>query len=155
MAHYNDLLSHFLPTPTAPVPALPPLCPLLRALTANVSILSPETHTALVSAIVNLPWAAGDEKFVKTFVGFCGVLVSAQPGWAKEVVGMAVHGLTWRTSYLNFISPPSLMVRQNGTDRLHLRCLSHVVYTTPDITSSSPISSPSSQPSPTSSAPCS
>jgi RNA polymerase I-specific transcription initiation factor RRN3 len=33
---------------------------------------------------------------VKIFIGFCGVLVSAQPGFAKEVVNMAVKGLTWR-----------------------------------------------------------
>lgn len=98
MTHYNDLLAHFLPTPTVPIPALPPLLPLLRALTAHVSLLSPEIHSALISAIVALPWATGDERFVKVFVGWAGVLVSAQPGWAKEVVGMAVKGLQWRES---------------------------------------------------------
>jgi len=96
MAHYNDLLAHFLPTPMMPVPPLPPLLPLLRALTAHVSLLSQGLHGPLVSAIIALPWATGDEKFVKTFVGWAGVLVSAQPAWAKEVVGMAVKGLTWR-----------------------------------------------------------
>lgn len=96
MTHYNDLLAHFLPTPTVPVPPLPPLLPLLRALTAHVSLLSPEFHLPLVSAIIALPWATGDEKFFKTFVGWAGVLVSAHPGWTKEVVRMAVQGLTWR-----------------------------------------------------------
>ena len=96
MAHYNDLLAHFLPTPLAPVPLLPPLLPLLRALTAHVTLLSPEDHRSLVSAIVALPWATGEEKFVKSFVGFCGVLVSAHPSWAKEVVGMAIRGFAWR-----------------------------------------------------------
>ena len=101
MEHYNDLLAHFLPSGAgSSPPALPPLLPLVRALTAHVSLLSPEIHSALVTAIVGLPWAAGDDRFVKSFIGFCGVLVSAQPGWAKQVVDMAVRGLRWRTSYL-------------------------------------------------------
>ena len=98
MMNFNDLLAHFLPTPMVPVPLLPPLLPLLRALTAHVSLLSPNIHSPLVLAIIALPWATGDDKFVKTFVGWAGVLVSAQPGWAKELVEMAVKGLTWRES---------------------------------------------------------
>jgi RNA polymerase I-specific transcription initiation factor RRN3 len=98
MNNYNDLLAHFLPTPTNPNPPLPPLLPLLRAISAHVSLLVPEVHGALVSAIVGLPWAYGDERFVKTFVGWAGVLVSAHPTWTKEVVQMAAAGLAWRTS---------------------------------------------------------
>ena len=100
MAHYNDLLSHFLPGSSTNQIALQPLLPLLKALTAHVSLLTPEIHSGLVSAIVGLPWATGEEKFVRVFVGWAGVLVSAHPGWAKEVVGMAVKGLTWRMSLL-------------------------------------------------------
>lgn len=96
LEHYNDLVAHFSPT-TGPM-IMGPLLPLLRALTAHVSLLSPEMHSALVSAIIGLPWASGEDKFVKVFIGFCGVLVSAQPGWAKEVVNMAVRGLRWRES---------------------------------------------------------
>ena len=96
MGNYNDLLAHFLPTPTNPSPALATLLPLLRAISAHVSLLKPEVHGALVSAIVGLPWAHGDERFVKTFVGWAGVLVSAHPGWTKEVVQMAIKGLAWR-----------------------------------------------------------
>lgn len=100
--HYNELLAHFLPTPTVPILPLPPLLPLLRALTAHVSLLTPELHSPLVSAIIALPWATGDEKLVKTFVGWAGVLVSAHPVWAKEVVGTAVKGLTWRKPASSF-----------------------------------------------------
>ena len=96
--NYNDLLAHFLPSASAPTPSLTGLLPLLRALTAHVSLLAPEYHSALISAIFALPWAAGEDKFVRVFIGFCGVLVSAQPGWAKEVVTMAVRGLRWRES---------------------------------------------------------
>lgn len=95
-ANYSDLVAHFLPTALQPIVQLPPLLPLLRALTAHVSLLSPDLHGNLVSAILALPWATGDDRFVKTFVGWAGVLVSAHPGWAKEVVGMAVKGFKWR-----------------------------------------------------------
>lgn len=95
---YNDLLAHFLPTPTNPNPPLAPLLPLLRAIAAHVSLIVPEVHAGLVSAIVSLPWATADERFVKTYIGWAGVLVSAHPYWAKEVVGMAVKGLAWRES---------------------------------------------------------
>lgn len=98
MANYNDLLAHFLPTPTQPVPPLQPLQPLLKALTMNVSLLSPDHHRALVSAVLGLPWATGEERFVRSFVGWAGVLVSAHPEWTGEVVKMAVKGFRWRTS---------------------------------------------------------
>jgi RNA polymerase I-specific transcription initiation factor RRN3 len=96
LTHYTELLTHFLPIPTVPRPPLGPLLPLLRAISAHVSLLDQVVHGGLVSAIVSLDWATGDEKFVRTYVGWAGVLVSAHPGWGREVVGMAVRGLTWR-----------------------------------------------------------
>lgn len=116
MGNYNDLLAHFLPTPTNPSPALTTLLPLLRAISAHVSLLKPEVHGALVSAIVGLPWAHGDERFVKTFVGWAGVLVSAHPGWTKEVVQMAIKGLAWRKS-----SFPSSLLSRNLTFRTPIK----------------------------------
>jgi RNA polymerase I-specific transcription initiation factor RRN3 len=95
ITHYTDLLSHFLPTPSIPRPPLAPLLPLLRAISAHVNLLDQNVHGGLVSAIVSLDWAIGDEKFVRTYVGWAGVLVSAHPGWGREVVGMAVRGLAW------------------------------------------------------------
>ena len=103
MSNYNDLVSHFLPSSTSTSPTDPPLqpmLPLLRGLAAHVNLLTPDVHGALVSAILSLPWATGEEKFVKVFVGFAGVLVSSQPAWAKEVANMAVKGLKWREQYL-------------------------------------------------------
>lgn len=95
-ANYADLVAHFLPTATTPVVPLAPLLPLLRALTAHVSLLQPQLHGNLITAILALPWATGDDRFVKTFVGWAGILVSAHPGWAKDVVTMAVKGFKWR-----------------------------------------------------------
>ncbi|KAK8858714.1 hypothetical protein IAR55_002943 [Kwoniella newhampshirensis] len=130
MTHYNDLLAHFLPTPTMPVPSLPPLLPLLRAISAHVSLLSPETHSPLITAILNLHWATGDEKFVKTFVGWASVLVSAQPGWAKEVVGMAVKGLTWQSI---FTSPTSSPISRRLFHARHHLLLSHLISLIPTL----------------------
>ncbi|WVF68963.1 hypothetical protein IAT40_003737 [Kwoniella sp. CBS 6097] len=130
MTHYNDLLSHFLPTATQSTPLLPPLLPLLRAISAHVSLLSPEIHSPLVTAIINLPWATGDEKFVKTFVGWAAVLVSAQPGWAKEVVGMAVKGLTWQPC---FISPTSANITRRIFHARHHLLLSHLISLVPTL----------------------
>ncbi|WVQ73272.1 hypothetical protein IAR50_002840 [Cryptococcus sp. DSM 104548] len=130
LSHYNDLLAHFLPTPTQPIPLLPPLLPLLRAVSAHVSLLAPDVHGGLVSAIISLPWATGDEKFVKTFIGFAAVLVSAQPGWAKEVVGMAVKGLIWQPTHPTTSSLP----RRTFHARHHL-LLSHLISLIPTLPS--------------------
>jgi RNA polymerase I-specific transcription initiation factor RRN3 len=100
MGNYNDLLASFLPTPLEPVPALGPLLPLIRSLTANVNLLSPALHGRLVTAILTLPWASTEDRFVKAYIGWAGVLISAHPDWTKEVIGMAVKGLTWRTFLL-------------------------------------------------------
>lgn len=138
MENYNDLLAHFQPSPLGPPPSLPGLLPILRALTAHVSLLTTENHTALVSAVLSLPWAAGEDKFVKVFVGFCGVLVSAQPGWAKEVVDMAVRGLRWRKLVDDLIFVTVVDEQNLSCCRLRsLRCLD--ATTMPAITSFSPI----------------
>lgn len=110
MSNYNDLLASFLPTPLVPTPPLPPLLPLIRSLTANVNLLSPGLHGALVAAILDLPWAAAEERFVKAFIGWAGVLISAHPDWAKAVVAMAVKGLTWR----QFMRAPSSSKRDTS-----------------------------------------
>ncbi|WWD18609.1 hypothetical protein CI109_103062 [Kwoniella shandongensis] len=132
MTHYNDLLAHFLPTPTMPIPSLPPLLPLLRAISAHVSLLSPDIHSPLITAILNLHWATGDEKFVKTFVGWASVLVSAQPGWAKEVVAMAVKGLTWQPT---FTSPTAAPISRRMFYARHHLLLSHLISLVPTLPS--------------------
>jgi RNA polymerase I-specific transcription initiation factor RRN3 len=106
---YNELLAYFLPAPLQPEPSLPAVLPLVRTIAANVNLLSPLYHSALVSAIINLPWATGDDRFVRVFVGWAGVLVSAHPDWANEVAIMAVKGLTWRMYHIPHCSVSHLM----------------------------------------------
>ncbi|ORX37286.1 RNA polymerase I-specific transcription initiation factor RRN3 [Kockovaella imperatae] len=133
MSNYNDLVSHFqLPSASSSTTShpLPPMLPLLRGLSAHVNLLTPDVHGALVSAILSLPWATGDEKFVKAFIGFSGVLVSSQPAWAKEVANMAVKGLAWQP----VMTPagPGPMTRRLFHARYHL-LLSHLLSLMPTL----------------------
>ncbi|BEJ14127.1 hypothetical protein CspHIS471_0313010 [Cutaneotrichosporon sp. HIS471] len=128
--NYSDLLSHFLPLPGSSTPQLPPLLPLLRALTAHVSLIDIGVHHALVGAIINLPWATADDRFVKSYIGFCGVLVSAHPGWARDIVTMAVRGLTWQPPQPSVSSTP--VTRRTFHARHHL-LISHMLALIPTL----------------------
>ncbi|KLT44471.1 RNA polymerase I-specific transcription initiation factor RRN3 [Cutaneotrichosporon oleaginosum] len=128
--NYSDLLSHFLPLPGAAAPQLPPLLPLLRALTAHVSLLDSGVHHALVAAILDLPWATADDRFVKCYIGFCGVLVSAHPGWARDIVAMAIRGLTWQPPQPSAASTP--ITRRTFHARHHL-LISHLLALIPTL----------------------
>ncbi|GMK53517.1 hypothetical protein CspeluHIS016_0101030 [Cutaneotrichosporon spelunceum] len=128
--NYSDLLSHFLPPPGASTPQLPPLLPLLRALTAHVSLIDSGVHHALVGAILNLPWATADDRFVKCYIGFCGVLVSAHPGWARDIVTMAVRGLTWQPPQSSSSNTP--ITRRAFHARHHL-LISHMLALIPTL----------------------
>jgi len=98
-APYLELVSHFQPSPTTPIPDLTALVSLVQALISNITLLQAGPHSVLVKSIIELPWAsAGDEAFVRVYTGFLGVLCSAKTEWVSEVVTMAVKGLTWRES---------------------------------------------------------
>ena len=92
-------MSQFSPTPTTPIPDFQPLVALLRALASNVSHISLNLHRSLITAILGLPWAIGDDRFVKSYIGWTGVLVSAHPECAQEVLTKLIKGLTWRMLY--------------------------------------------------------
>ncbi|KAG8806435.1 hypothetical protein FRC17_004993 [Serendipita sp. 399] len=52
-------------------------------------------HVALVEAIVHMPWTtAPDETFVKSYIGFLGMLVSARTEWATIIVASTIRRLT-------------------------------------------------------------
>ena len=93
---YQELVSHFLPTPTSPIPDFATTLPLIQAITSSVSLLT-SLHSSLVTAIVSLPWAVADERFVRSYVALTGTLASARPEWVGEIANRAVKGLTWRT----------------------------------------------------------
>jgi hypothetical protein len=98
-APYQELLSHFATSPSLPAPDFTALLPILQAITSSISLLSPLHHSALVRSILTVPWAiSADDRFVKAYQAFCGVLCSSRAEWVSEVVVMAVKGLRWRKS---------------------------------------------------------
>lgn len=68
----------------------------LSALSHVVSQLE-RTHSALVEAIVNLPWAVMDPFFSKSYISFIGILVSARPQYLSLVLQKIALGFTFRT----------------------------------------------------------
>lgn len=100
-APYQELLSHFATSPSLPAPDFTALLPILQAITSSISLLSPLHHSALVRVILTVPWAiSADDRFVKAYTAWCGVLCSSRAEWVSEVVVMAVKGLRWRKSLL-------------------------------------------------------
>ncbi|KAI5454236.1 DNA independent RNA polymerase I transcription factor [Naganishia albida] len=94
---YQELLSHFATSPALPAPDFTALLPILQAITSSISLLSPLHHSSLVRAILAIPWAISpDERFVKAYTAWCGVLCSSRAEWVSEVVVMAVKGLRWQ-----------------------------------------------------------
>ena len=94
---FDELVDQFNPrkfTPDAPSPA-PQLRLWILALSHVVSRLE-RVHSALVEAIVNMPWTTMDTSFVKSYTNFIGMLVSARPEYLSLVLGKIAQGLTYR-----------------------------------------------------------
>jgi RNA polymerase I-specific transcription initiation factor RRN3 len=69
----------------------------LLALSHTVSRLE-RRHSALVDAIVNLPWITMDNAFVKSYTVFVGMLLSARPEYLSPILGKIAEGFTYRVS---------------------------------------------------------
>jgi RNA polymerase I-specific transcription initiation factor RRN3 len=69
----------------------------LLALSHVVSRLE-RTHSALVEAIVEIPWTTMDSTIVKSYVHFIGTLLSARPEYLSLILGKITHGFTYRSS---------------------------------------------------------
>lgn len=94
---FDELVDQFNPKKSstdAPIP-LPQLRDWLSALSHAVSRLE-RCHSALVEAIVNMPWTVMDTGFVKAYTSFVGMLVSARPEYLSLVLGKIAHGFTYR-----------------------------------------------------------
>nr|ASF90186.1 hypothetical protein SPAR06338 [Bartheletia paradoxa] len=93
---YDDLVGQFKPaqegsggTGTSPTT----LQAWLDALSHVVSQLD-RTHSQLVEVILSVPWTTMSSGFVKAYIGFVGMLVSARPEYLAMVLGKTVKGLT-------------------------------------------------------------
>ena len=69
----------------------------VSALSHVVSQLE-RTHSALVEAVINVPWTTMDITFVKEYISFIGMLVSARPEYLSLVLEQTARGFTFRTS---------------------------------------------------------
>jgi len=107
-APYQELLAHFANTSRSAQtvqPDFPALLPILQAITSSISLLTPTYHSALVRTLLAIPWAISpDERFVRAYTAWCGVLCSSRAEWVSEVVVMGVKGLRWRELRATFAS---------------------------------------------------
>ncbi|KAI1796147.1 RNA polymerase I-specific transcription initiation factor RRN3 [Ganoderma leucocontextum] len=139
---FDELVDQFNPkkitqvTPDAPSPA-PQLRLWILALSHVVSRLE-RVHSALVEAIVNMPWTTMDTSFVKSYINFIGMLVSARPEYLSLVLGKLSQGLTYQSGLqaLDAGLPESSsrpLTRRVVYDRIHylLRHLISIVPTCP------------------------
>ena len=67
----------------------------VQALSNVVSQLE-RSHSSLVEAILALRWTTMDNTFVKAYIDFVGLLVSAKPEYLTMVLVSTVKGLTYR-----------------------------------------------------------
>ncbi|KAH8118691.1 RNA polymerase I-specific transcription initiation factor RRN3 [Phellopilus nigrolimitatus] len=102
--HYDDLVRQFSPAPGASSAAQsqqPALTFQLRAyLTALAHVVSKldRAHVALVDAIVGMPWTTMDATFVKAYISFICMLVSARPEYLMLVLERAAQNLTYHSA---------------------------------------------------------
>ncbi|KAF8897780.1 RNA polymerase I-specific transcription initiation factor RRN3 [Infundibulicybe gibba] len=96
-------------------------------------------HSALVEAIVNLPWTTLDNATVKSYTVFMGMLISARPEYLSLVLGKIAQGFTHQ-SMLQVLdaglpeTSTSPLTRRVIYDRLHY-LLRHLISLIPTLSS--------------------
>ncbi|KAI0331255.1 RNA polymerase I-specific transcription initiation factor RRN3 [Cubamyces sp. BRFM 1775] len=135
---FDELVDQFNPrkiTPDAPSPA-PQLRLWILALSHVVSRLE-RVHSALVEAIVNMPWTTMDTSFVKSYTNFIGMLVSARPEYLSLVLGKIAQGLTYQSGLQALDSglpetSSKPLTRRIVYDRIHF-LLRHLITLVPTL----------------------
>ena len=91
----------------------------LSALSYVVSKLD-RSHISLVDAIVGMPWTTMDSAFVKVYISFIGMLVSARPEYLSLVLERNAQSLTYRESLclLGAAPPDNLFLEKNPVAEL-------------------------------------
>lgn len=100
---FDELVNQFNPNLSQGqgVPQLAQLRLWISAFSHVVSRLE-RTHSALVDAIVNMPWTTLDNATVKSYTVFMGMVVSARPEYLSLVLGKIAQGFTHRVYYISF-----------------------------------------------------
>jgi RNA polymerase I-specific transcription initiation factor RRN3 len=94
---FDDLVDQFSPNKSTPAPTVPSvqLRTWLSALSHVLSRLE-RRHAPLVEAIVRLPLSTMDAAFVKSYIVFVGMLISARPEYLSLVLNRIAMGFTYR-----------------------------------------------------------
>ncbi|KAF9006640.1 RNA polymerase I-specific transcription initiation factor RRN3 [Cyathus striatus] len=137
---FDELVNQFNPKklPNEGVAQLAQLRLWILALSHVVSRLE-RTHSALVEAIVNMPWITLDTTTVKSYTVFIGMLLSAKPEYLSLVLGKIAQGFTYQSGIqtLESVLPESStspLTRRVIYDRLHY-LLRHLLSLIPTLTS--------------------
>ena len=94
---YDDLVNQFNPTANpSEVPASTAQLRLWILALAHVISRLERPHHSLVEAIVNMPWTTKDNTFVKSYILFVGMLLSAKPEYLSQVLTRITQGFTHR-----------------------------------------------------------
>lgn len=102
--HYDDLVRQFSPgssassSDTRQQPTMIQQQQLRAYLTALSHVVSKldRSHIVLIDAIVGMPWTIMDSAFVKAYISFVSMLVSARPEYLTLVLERAAQNLTYR-----------------------------------------------------------
>lgn len=88
----------------------------IQALMHVVSRLE-RSHSALVEAVVRIPWMTMETTFVKSYTSFIGILVSARPEYLSLVLGEIAQGFTYRAFFFSrrHQSEPTVLFRIRST----------------------------------------
>lgn len=137
---FDELVNQFNPNLSQGqgVPQLAQLRLWISAFSHVVSRLE-RTHSALVDAIVNMPWTTLDNATVKSYTVFMGMVVSARPEYLSLVLGKIAQGFTHQSGIqaLNAGMPEgsaSPLTRRVIYDRLHY-LLQHLISLIPTLPS--------------------
>ena len=94
---FDELVDQFnLKKTTGDIPSPTPQLRLWILALSNVVSRLERCHSALIEAIVSMPWTTMDTNLVKSYTSFVGMLVSAKPEYLGTVLGKLAHGLTYR-----------------------------------------------------------
>ncbi|KAG1806291.1 RNA polymerase I-specific transcription initiation factor RRN3 [Suillus plorans] len=136
---FDDLVDQFSPNKSTLAPTVPSL-QLRIWLSALSHVLSrlERRHAPLVEAIVRLPWSTMDAVFVKSYIVFIGMLISARPEYLSLVLNRIAMGFTYQSGLLAVASNlegSTPLTRRVIYDRQHT-LLEHLLNLVPTLPSS-------------------
>lgn len=136
---FDDLVDQFSPNKSTLAPTVSSL-QLRIWLSALSHVLSrlERRHAPLVEAIVRLPWSTMDAVFVKSYIVFIGMLISARPEYLSLVLNRIAMGFTYQSGLLAVASNlegSTPLTRRVVYDRQHA-LLEHLLNLVPTLPSS-------------------